>query len=107
MAESSVLYYIIFCIGYCFYLFLYSSYISGIRPGRETAEYLQGVINKLLIVGSTFLGLIAIMPFVVQVFLQSDVLRIGGTSLLIVVSVVIEMIKQINAQLVMRDYEAF
>src|SRR6056297_2983640 len=82
-------------------------FIPGIRPGRETAEYLQGVINKLLVVGSLFLGLIAIMPFVVQVFLQSHVLRIGGTSLLIVVSVVIEMIKQINAQLVMRDYEAF
>ena len=82
-------------------------FIPGIRPGRETAEYLQGVINKLLIVGSLFLGLIAILPFIVQVFFQSASFRLGGTSLLIVVSVVIEMIKQINAQLVMRDYEAF
>lgn len=82
-------------------------FIPGIRPGRETANYLQYVINRLLVVGSLFLGLIAIMPFIMQFFMQSSMFKIGGTSLLIVVSVVIEIIKQINAQLVMRDYEAF
>lgn len=81
-------------------------YVEGKRPGRETAEYLNRVVNRITLCGSLFLGLIAVLPILVQSFLtNSAMLTIGGTSLLIVVSVVIEMVKQIDAQLVMRDYD--
>lgn len=81
-------------------------YVEGMRPGKETAEYLGKVVNRITLPGSLFLGIIAILPIVVQAFLPaSQMLSVGGTSLLIVVSVVIEMVKQIDAQLVMRDYE--
>jgi preprotein translocase subunit SecY len=80
-------------------------FIPGIRPGRETANYLQYVSNRILLAGASFLGLIAVLPFLVQVFVKVGNVSLGGTSLLIVVSVVIEIIKQIQAQLVMRDYD--
>ncbi len=81
-------------------------YVEGMRPGKETAEYLGNVVNRITLPGSLFLGIIAILPIIVQGFLPaSQMLSVGGTSLLIVVSVVIEMVKQIDAQLVMRDYE--
>lgn len=82
-------------------------YIPGIRPGKNTSEYLYKVMNRITLSGAVFLGLIAILPFVVQWFTDIKSLSIGGTGLLIVVSVVIETIKQIEAQLVMRDYEGF
>jgi preprotein translocase subunit SecY len=82
-------------------------YVEGMRPGRETAEYLGKVVNRITLPGSLFLGSIAVLPIVVQGFLPgSQMISVGGTSLLIVVSVVIEMVKQIDAQLVMRDYES-
>ncbi|PID51704.1 MAG: preprotein translocase subunit SecY [Candidatus Moraniibacteriota bacterium] len=80
-------------------------YVGGMRPGRETAEYLGKIVNRITLTGSLFLGAIAILPLIVQVFTSSQLLTIGGTSILIVVSVVIEMVKQIDAQLVMRDYD--
>ncbi|MBU1036614.1 preprotein translocase subunit SecY [Patescibacteria group bacterium] len=79
-------------------------FIPGIRPGRHTAEYLQGTVNKILLAGALFLGLIAILPILIQPITGTN-LVIGGTSLLIVVSVVIETVKQIDSQLTMRDYE--
>ncbi len=82
-------------------------FIPGIRPGNPTAEYLQNTTNKILLTGSLFLGIIAILPIVLKQFTGMQSLIIGGTSLLIVVSVVIELIKQIEAQLTMRDYEGF
>lgn len=82
-------------------------YIPGIRPGKTTSEYLYRIMNRVTLSGSMFLGLIAILPFIVQGFTNIGSISIGGTGLLIVVSVVIETIKQIQGQLVMRDYEGF
>jgi len=82
-------------------------YVEGMRPGNETAEYLAKIVNRITLTGSIFLGLVAVLPIIVQGFLStSQTLSIGGTSILIIVSVVIEMVKQIDAQLVMRDYES-
>ncbi|MDP3964391.1 MAG: preprotein translocase subunit SecY [bacterium] len=83
------------------------AFIPGIRPGRQTAEYLSRVSNRILLTGAMFLGLIAILPFIVQGITGIGTLVVGGTSLLIVVSVVLETLKQINSQLQMRDYEGF
>ncbi|MFA7286775.1 MAG: preprotein translocase subunit SecY [Patescibacteria group bacterium] len=82
-------------------------FIPGIRPGRPTAEYLGYVINRIIFAGALFLGTIAVLPLVMQQTTGITTLAIGGTSLLIVVSVVIETVQQIKAQLVMRDYESF
>ena len=80
-------------------------FIPGIRPGRATAEYLRYVTNRIIGAGAFALGLIAVLPIITQEFTGSQTLAIGGTSLLIVVSVVIETVKQIQAQLTMREYE--
>ena len=80
-------------------------FIPGLRPGKQTSEYLYTVLNRITAFGAVFLGLIAVLPFALQRFTNSQSLTIGGTSLLIVVSVVIETIKSIEAQLVMHSYE--
>jgi preprotein translocase subunit SecY len=82
-------------------------YIPGVRPGNNTAEYLYKIMNRVTLSGALFLGFIAILPFIVQGFTSIGSVSVGGTGLLIVVSVVIETIKQIEGQLVMRDYEGF
>ena len=82
-------------------------YIPGIRPGKTTADYLYRIMNRITLTGALFLGCIAVLPFIVQGVTNIQSLKIGGTSILIVVSVVIETIKQIESQLVMRDYEGF
>ncbi len=80
-------------------------FIPGIRPGKHTSEYLSFISRRILLTGSLFLGLIAVLPLVMRYFTGMQSLAIGGTSLLIVVSVVIEMVKQIEAQITMRDYD--
>jgi preprotein translocase subunit SecY len=82
-------------------------FVPGIRPGRPTAEYLMSVINRITLGGALFLGAIAILPIAAQAVTGSSTLAIGGTSLLIVVSVVIESIKQIQSQLTMREYDVY
>jgi preprotein translocase subunit SecY len=82
-------------------------YVPGIRPGRNTSEYLYKVMNRVTLSGAIFLGFIAILPFIVQGITSIGYISVGGTGLLIVVSVVIETMKQIEGQLVMRDYEGF
>lgn len=82
-------------------------FIPGIRPGRPTADYLNMVMNRVIFAGALFLGLIAILPNIIGSVTNFATLTFGGTSLLIVVSVAIETVKQIDAQLVMRDYEGF
>jgi len=87
-------------------------YIPGIRPGKQTSEYLGQVSSKLTLFGATFLGLIAIMPILTQfVFSSSGAgsvsLLISGAGIIIIVGVVLELIRQINAQLVMHDYKKF
>lgn len=80
-------------------------FIPGIRPGKHTEEYLANTTHKIIFVGATFLALIAVLPLIMRYFTGIQSLAIGGTSLLIVVAVVIEMVKQIEAQLTMREYE--
>lgn len=82
-------------------------FIPGIRPGRMTAEYLSYVSTRIILFGALFLGVIAVIPNIAQDATGVSTLIIGGTSLLIVVSVVIEMVRQIEAQLIVRDYEGF
>lgn len=82
-------------------------FIPGIRPGSHTAEYLGMVMRRIILAGALFLGAIAVLPLIVGPATGVATMKIGGTSLLIVVSVVIETVKQIDAQLVMRDYEGF
>ncbi len=81
-------------------------FIPGIRPGRNTADYLGWVTNRLLLAGASFLAMIAVLPLLVQAFTGNANLVIGGTSILIIVSVVIDSVKQIQAQVTMREYDA-
>lgn len=80
-------------------------YIPGIRPGAKTEKHLNNVVNRITLAGSLFLAAVAVLPFVIQWATQIQNLSVGGTSLLIVVSVVIETIKQIQGQIIMRSYE--
>lgn len=80
-------------------------FILGIRPGRPTAQYLAAILNRITLAGGLFLGAVAVLPIIVQSIFAVQALQLGGTALLIVVSVVLETIKQINAQLVMLEYE--
>jgi preprotein translocase subunit SecY len=80
-------------------------FIPGIRPGSHTVEYLKNTTHRIILAGAFFLGLIAVLPLILNSFTGITTLAIGGTSLLIVVSVVIETFKQIESQLTMRDYE--
>ncbi len=82
-------------------------FIPGIRPGEPTSHYLSYISNRIILGGALFLGIIAVLPNLLQSATSSQNLVIGGTSLLIVVSVVIETVKQVESQLIMRDYEGF
>ncbi|MBI4049715.1 MAG: preprotein translocase subunit SecY [Candidatus Doudnabacteria bacterium] len=82
-------------------------FVPGLRPGRQTAEFLYKVLNRITLAGAIFLGLIAVLPYIIQSFTKTQTLTLGGTSILIVVAVVIEVMKQVEAQMVMRDYENF
>ena len=80
------------------------AFIPGVRPGASTAEYIGKVLNRLTLVGAIFLGLIAMLPLIMRAVTGIAALAIGGTALLIVVSVALDFIKQINAQITMREY---
>lgn len=80
-------------------------FIPGIRPGRHTSEYLANTTHKIIFAGALFLGIIAILPLIMRYFTGMQSLAVGGTSLLIVVAVVIETVKQVESQLTMREYE--
>jgi len=82
-------------------------FIPGIRPGPPTADYLQHVITRVTFAGSIFLGLIAVLPVIMQAYSGTSTFAIGGTSLLIVVSVVIESVKQVESHVTMREYDAY
>ena len=85
----------------------YGGFIPGIRPGRPTAEFLGRVVTRITIAGALFLGIVAVMPTLVGDLTGVQTLRLGGTSILIVVGVVVETMKQLEAQLLMRSYEGF
>jgi preprotein translocase subunit SecY len=84
-------------------------FIPGIRPGRRTEEYLNSVLHRITLVGALFLGIVAVLPYFAQVFtgVQRTQLIITSTGLLIVVGVVLDTMKQLEAQLLMRHYEGF
>jgi preprotein translocase subunit SecY len=85
----------------------YGGFIPGIRPGRPTAEFLGRVVTRITIAGALFLGIVAVMPTLIGDITGVQTLRLGGTSILIVVGVVVETMKQLEAQLLQRSYEGF
>jgi len=85
----------------------YGGFIPGIRPGRPTADFLQRVVTRITIAGALFLGIVAVMPTLIGDLTGVQTLRLGGTSILIVVGVVVETMKQLEAQLLQRSYEGF
>jgi preprotein translocase subunit SecY len=83
-------------------------FIPGIRPGRPTQDYLARVVTRITVAGALFLGVVAALPPAVGLISpQFQNLALGGTSILIVVSVVVETMKQLEAQLLIRQYEGF
>lgn len=82
-------------------------FVPGIRPGQNTAEFLGKILSRITFLGAIFLGIIAILPLVVRSVTGISTLTLGGTSLLIVVSVALETVRQLRAQLLMREYETF
>jgi len=82
-------------------------FIPGIRAGRPTAEYLNRVLNRITLLGALFLGALAILPFIVGRLTNTQVLTLSSTGILIVVGVVLDTMKQLEAQLMMRRYEGF
>ncbi|KKP69675.1 preprotein translocase subunit SecY [candidate division CPR3 bacterium GWF2_35_18] len=85
----------------------YGGFIPGIRPGKATESYLNLILTRVTFLGAIFLGVIAILPFVGQSLTGVNSIVLGGTGILIVVSVIVETMKQIESQLTMRDYDSF
>jgi len=82
-------------------------FVPGIRPGEHTATFFYKILNRITLLGALFLGLIAILPLIIRGATGITAMTIGGTAILIVVSVVLETMKQVESQLTMRDYEGF
>ena len=83
-------------------------FIPGVRPGEETSKYLKNIITRITFTGSIGLGLVAILPFIMEtIFKTSQAITIGGTSLLIIVAVIIETVKQIRSLALMATYEKY
>jgi preprotein translocase subunit SecY len=85
----------------------YGGFIPGIRPGRQTAEYLNYILTRITLPGAVFLGAVAILPFIALAAGNVQSFPFGGTSILITVGVGLETMKQIESQLLMRNYEGF
>ncbi len=80
------------------------AFIPGVRPGQPTADYLSRVLTRITLVGALFLGIVAVLPLILKSVTSISAFAVGGTSLLIVVSVVIDFVKKIQAQITMREY---
>lgn len=80
------------------------AFILGVRPGKETSHFLTSTVNKITLAGALFLGLVAIIPFIARALTGVSALTIGGTAILIVVAVILETVRQIEAQIAMREY---
>ena len=122
-APGTYVYSILYAILIIFFTYFYTSitfnpeevsenmksnggFIPGIRPGKPTVEYLQKVMNRVTFTGAVFLAVIAVMPIVIGNFTAID-FRFGGTSLLIAVGVALDTMKQLENQMVMRNYHGF
>ncbi len=121
--QTSIMYNLLYVLLIVFFTFFYTNvtfnpvevadrlktnggFIPGIRPGRPTSEYLSKSLNKISIVGAIFLAVIAVLPNFLGAVTNTQ-FSFGGTSVLIVVSVALETMKQIEAQMLMRHYEGF
>ena len=80
------------------------AFIPGVRPGQSTAEYLSKIVTRITLVGASFLGIIAVLPLILRSMTGITTIAIGGTALLIVVSVVLDVVKKLDAQVSMREY---
>lgn len=118
--HYAVLYFLLVIIFTFFYTFIVfkpkdvadnlrkqGGYIPGIRPGEQTEQYLTNILLKLTVPGAIFLALIVVFPFVMQGYTHVSTLSIGGTSILIVIGVIIQTMKDIRAMLVTRSYDRF
>ena len=81
-------------------------FIPGIRPGKTTSDYISKSMSKITLAGAIFLGLIAVLPILMSQVAHINI-SIGGTSLLIMVGVALETVKQMESQMVMRHYKGF
>lgn len=123
-AQGSLLYIICYVLLIFFFTYFYSSivfdpndvaknireaggFVPGVRPGKPTAEYITGILGRMLLVGAVFLSAVAVLPYILSSISGSQTMfLIGGTSLLIVVGVGIDTLMQIETHLVMRHYES-
>ena len=80
------------------------AFIPGIRPGLSTDEYVGKIVGRITFIGASFLGLVAVLPLVVRELTGIQAIALGGTALLIVVNVVIDLLKKVDAQIAMREY---
>jgi preprotein translocase subunit SecY len=88
----------------------WGTFIPGMRPGKRTAEYLERVMNRITYVGAAFLAAVAILPMVVHKLTDVNMVMtgfLGGTGLLIIVSVALDVVQRIESHLIMRHYEGF
>ena len=119
--QNSLLYGIVYFVLVVFFTYFYTAvtfdpkqiadnlqkngaFVPGIRPGDATNSYLASIVTRITLVGSLFLGVVAVLPLIVQTTTGITAFAIGGTSLLIVVSVVIDLIRRISAQVAMSEY---
>ena len=85
-------------------------FIPGIRPGRPTSEYLSKVLNKITLFGAIYLSIVAVAPIIISICSTSAAncgVNLGGTSIIIVVSVALETVRALEAQMIMRNYKGF
>ncbi|MEK7071566.1 MAG: preprotein translocase subunit SecY [Patescibacteria group bacterium] len=120
-SQTSVLYAILYFILVFLFTYFYTAvtfdpealstnlqkngaFIPGIRPGPSTASYISKVLSRITLLGATFLGFIAVLPLIMRSITGITAIALGGTALLIVVSVVLDLIKKVDAQISMREY---
>lgn len=123
-SNDSVIYAILYFLLIIFFTYFYTAiqfnpiemannmkknggFIPGIRPGRPTSDYISRVLSKITLAGAVFLGFIAILPIFMNIGFKISNFAIGGTSLLIVVGVALETVKQLESQMLMRHYKGF
>ncbi|MBN1877326.1 MAG: preprotein translocase subunit SecY [Anaerolineae bacterium] len=82
-------------------------FVPGVRPGKRTEEFILGIYRRITLVGALFLGLVAVLPYIVGLFMNTNQMLIQSSGLLIVVGVVVDTMRQLEAQLLMRHYEGF
>jgi preprotein translocase subunit SecY len=121
---TSIVYAVLYFLLIIFFTYFYSSiqfnpielsnnmkkgggFIPGIRPGKPTSDFIAKVSSRLNLIGSFFLGLVAILPVIVGAVFNIQALQIGGTSLLIIEGVALETVRQIESQMTMRHYKGF